>query len=76
MTCPYLDYRESDEDHEFETARPYCTVAEAFVSPMKADICNDRHEFAHDRDCELFPDESAEEAEAVAGETVRADPSE
>lgn len=29
-------------------------VAERFVSPMKADICNDHHEFSHTEDCNIF----------------------
>jgi hypothetical protein len=73
MTCPYLDYRDSDEDHEFDSERPYCTVAEAFVSPMKADICNDRHQFHHESDCELFPDEDPPKG---ADEPIRVEPSE
>lgn len=75
MTCPHLDYRRSDEDHEFDHDRPYCTVAEEFVSPMKADICNDRHEFDHTSDCETYPDELQSEEES-GGEAVRADASE
>lgn len=57
MTCPYLDYRSSDDEHEFDHDRPYCTVVGAFVSPMKADICNDRHAFEHTSDCETYPDD-------------------
>lgn len=66
MTCPYLAYQRSDDDHEFDHERPYCTVQEAFVSPMKADICNDRFDFDHHSDCEVFKshveDVSAESA--------------
>ncbi len=54
MTCPYLEYRDSDDEHEFETERPYCTVADEFVSPMKADLCNDRFEFDHAEHCEVY----------------------
>ena len=61
MTCPYLEYRRSDDDHEFDHERPLCTVADEFVSPMKADICNDRFDFEHDCDCEVFK-EHVEEA--------------
>ncbi|WP_255473107.1 hypothetical protein [Halorubrum sp. JWXQ-INN 858] len=25
-----------------------------FVSPMRADVCNDRFEFSHDADCEVY----------------------
>lgn len=59
MTCPYLNYQQSDEEHEFENDRPYCTVTDSFVSPMQADICNDRHDFDHTSDCEKFPDDEA-----------------
>jgi len=54
MTCPYLEYRAEDDDHEFDHERPYCAAAEEFVSPMKADVCNDRHEFDHTEDCDVF----------------------
>jgi len=57
MTCPHLSYRRSDDDHEFENERPYCEVTESFVSPMKADICNNRHGFDYTRDCEVYPQE-------------------
>jgi hypothetical protein len=53
MTCPHLDYRADDEDHDFDHERPYCTVTGEFVSPMKADVCNDRHDFEHTADCEI-----------------------
>ncbi|MFC3476461.1 hypothetical protein [Halobacterium litoreum] len=54
MTCPYLEYRSSDDDHEFDHDRPYCAALEEFVSPMKADVCNDRHDFDHAEDCDVF----------------------
>ncbi|MFB6108769.1 MAG: hypothetical protein ABEJ82_08020 [Haloplanus sp.] len=54
MTCPHLEYRLEDDDHRFETARAYCTVAEAFVQPMRADVCNDRYELDHETDCEIY----------------------
>ena len=54
MTCPRLEYRSSDEDHEFDHERPYCTVMGEFVSPMKADVCNDRFAFHHQDHCEVF----------------------
>lgn len=51
MACPYLSYRSDDQfDHE----RAYCAVAEEFVQPMRADICNDRYDLAHDTHCEIF----------------------
>ena len=54
MTCPHLDYRAEDETHQFDHDRPYCTVMGEFVSPMRADVCNDRFRFDHEDDCEVF----------------------
>jgi hypothetical protein len=54
MTCPFLEYREADDDQEFDHERPYCAAADEFVSPMKADICNDRFQFDHEADCEVY----------------------
>ena len=54
MACPYLDYRTESNDQTFDHERPYCTVAEEFVQPMRADICNGRYGLIHDRDCEIY----------------------
>lgn len=54
MTCPYLEYRQRDDAHEFDHERPWCAVQESFVSPMRADICNDRFAFHHGDDCEVY----------------------
>jgi hypothetical protein len=54
MTCPYLEYRENAGDSAFETARAYCTANEKFVQPMRADICNNRYDFVHTTDCEIY----------------------
>ena len=54
MPCPYLRYQSSDEDHEFDHDRPYCAAKGSFVSPMRADICNDRHEFTHETHCDIY----------------------
>lgn len=54
MTCPFLEYRNADDEHEFDHERPYCAASESFVSPMRADICNDRHAFDHADDCEIY----------------------
>lgn len=54
MTCPHLSYRRTDGELEFDTERAYCTVIDEFVSPMRADVCNDRHELDHERDCEHY----------------------
>lgn len=61
MTCPYLKYRDSDADHDFDHVRPYCGLSDSFVSPMRADICNDRHDFTHEADCEIFQQFGADE---------------
>ncbi|WP_160134201.1 hypothetical protein [Halococcus salsus] len=54
MSCPYLSYRAAAGDHEFDTERAYCTAAERFVEPMRADICNDRYDLDHERHCEIY----------------------
>ena len=52
--CPYLDYRDAAGEQSFEAARAYCTAAERFVQPMRADICNDRYDLDHAAHCEIF----------------------
>jgi hypothetical protein len=52
--CRHLEYRASDGDQEFETARAYCTAADRFVQPMRADICNCRYDLDPASDCEIF----------------------
>ena len=54
MTCPYLDYRREGDGRTFEESRAYCTVADRFVQPMRADVCNDRYDLDHDEHCEIF----------------------
>jgi len=54
MPCPLLEYRESDDDHSFDVARAYCTAIDAFVQPMRADVCNDRYDLHHADDCEFY----------------------
>lgn len=56
MACPHLEYRTSDETHTFDRARAYCAIAQRFVQPMRADICNDRYDLEHDSHCEIFRD--------------------
>lgn len=56
MTCPYLEYRASAEDAAFDHERAYCTIAERFVQPMRADICNDRYDLDHAEHCEIYRD--------------------
>lgn len=54
MTCPHLEYRAEAGDQSFDHERPYCAVADRFVEPMRADVCNDRHDLSHAEDCEIF----------------------
>lgn len=60
MTCPHLSRRQADDEQSFDTERAYCEVIEEFVSPMRADVCTDRHEFEHERDCEFYREAEAE----------------
>ena len=46
MSCPYLEYRRESGDDQFDHSRAYCTAADRFVQPMRADICNDRQDLA------------------------------
>lgn len=64
MTCPFLDYREASADREFDVARAYCTAADRFVQPMRADVCNDRYELDHASHCEIY----REHADGTDGE--------
>ncbi|QSX01240.1 hypothetical protein [Haloterrigena alkaliphila] len=54
MTCPHLEYRDESDGTRFDEARAYCTAADRFVQPMRADVCNDRYDHAHDRHCEIY----------------------
>lgn len=54
VTCPYLEYREESDGTAFETERAYCTAVDAFVQPMRADVCNDRYDLEHSTDCEYY----------------------
>jgi hypothetical protein len=54
MVCPYLEYHASDDDRSFDTERAYCTAVDAFVQPMRADVCNDRYDLDHETDCEFY----------------------
>lgn len=54
MTCPHLTYETSDDEHEFEHERPYCSVVEEFVQPLRSDICNDTGDLSHDTHCEIY----------------------
>ncbi len=54
MACPYLAYRRGDDDRTFDEQRAYCTAVDRFVQPLRADVCNDRHDLDHAAHCELF----------------------
>lgn len=54
MVCPHLDYRDADGEHSFDHERPFCEIQEAFVSPMEADLCNDRADFDHETHCAVY----------------------
>ncbi|WP_158055350.1 hypothetical protein [Halorussus halophilus] len=54
MACPYLEYRQQFGEREFAEERAFCTAAEEFVQPMRADICNDRYDLDHERHCEIY----------------------
>lgn len=58
MSCPHLEYRRSAAEAMFDHERAYCQVAERFVQPLRADICNDRFALDHASDCEIFRDAS------------------
>jgi hypothetical protein len=54
--CPHLEYRTGDGDREFAVARAYCGVAERFVRPVRADVCNARFELDPAEHCEIYRD--------------------
>lgn len=55
MTCRYLEYREFEgDDPDLAHDRAYCRKQQSFVSPVRADICNDRWDFDHASHCEIF----------------------
>lgn len=66
MSCPYLEYRRSADGTSFDHERAYCTVAGRFVQPMRADVCNDRYDLAHDAHCEIYLEHAAADVDADA----------
>lgn len=54
MACPYLAYRRLTDGGKSDEPRAYCTAAERFVQPMRADICNDRYGLNHAEHCEIY----------------------
>lgn len=73
MTCPYLEYRRGDEDRTFEVDRAYCTAAGEFVQPMRADICNDRYDLLHERDCEIYREHAPDDPDVDESGSASAD---
>ena len=65
MTCPYLEYRREDGERTFDHERPHCPAV-GFVSPMRADVCNDRYDFHHATHCDVFERLAGEESSADA----------
>ena len=65
--CRYLEYRTDADGKRFDTARAYCTAAETFVQPMRADICNRRYDLEPETDCEYY-----EAAASNAGDDTEA----
>lgn len=61
MACPYLEYRRESGGKRFNQQRAYCTAAEQFVQPMRADICNDRYDLEHAEYCEIYREHAVEE---------------
>jgi len=60
MHCPFLEYRNEDENQLFDKERAYCTITDQFVEPMRSDICNNRYSMKHDSHCEIFQQYSSE----------------
>jgi hypothetical protein len=71
MPCPYLEYRDTSPGESssanastgttptggsFDEPRAFCAVVDAFVQPMRADICNDRYDLHHAAHCEIYRD--------------------
>ena len=55
--CEFLEHRTSGDDSDaFDHERPYCTAVDAFVQPMRADICAKRYGLEPETDCEFYRD--------------------
>jgi hypothetical protein len=50
-----------DDGRSFDEARAYCGVADEFVQPMRADVCNDRYDLDHASHCEIYRAHEGEE---------------
>ena len=54
-TCEFLERRTTGDDGEtFDHERPYCTAVDAFVQPMRADVCAKRYGLDPETDCEFY----------------------
>ncbi|MFW5940141.1 MAG: hypothetical protein ACOCSD_08565 [Halolamina sp.] len=53
-TCEFLERRQADDGVSFEHERPYCTAVDAFVQPMRADVCSRRYGLDPETDCEFY----------------------
>ena len=54
MVCPHLEYRRTDDELELDHERPTCAITDSFVSPVQADVCNDRFDFDHADMCDIY----------------------
>jgi hypothetical protein len=54
MPCSYLEFREAAGERSFDRERPFCTATEAFVQPMRADICSERYGLDPAEHCEIY----------------------
>lgn len=61
--CKYLQYSREADGKQFNTKRAYCTAAEQFVQPMRADICNYRYNLKPEQDCEYYEDAESPDAD-------------
>lgn len=53
--CEFLERRTTGDDGEpFDHERPYCTAVDAFVQPMRADVCEKRYGLDPETDCEHY----------------------
>jgi hypothetical protein len=66
MACPHLAYRRESGERRFDEPRAYCAVAERFVQPMRADVCNDRYDLDHAAHCEIYREHAAGDGDAAS----------
>jgi hypothetical protein len=71
MSCPLLEYRDGDDDRSFDVARAYCTAVDAFVQPMRADVCNDALD--HAEHCEIYREHTDDATTGVDADDVLTD---